>query len=191
MGIMTIYTAFLHGSMDDFFIEFFFFCLVANNTEILAGSGHGHGFRGTMGIMAGNTNSGANWSVDMGAFSHICMTVCGAGGSAWGNAFKIEFTPAFFMTFFTVEWSGVAVDIEPAKSFRCCFALFLHFWGKIINLYFLFIFAGGQNNIVGAFGQGDHYPEGFTVHCDHVFGCFVCNTFNLDLGDGRVIDNTC
>lgn len=113
MGIMTVDTAFLYRLMDNAFIKLLVFCLMTDQAKILPGSFHGHGIKGAMRAVTGDTDPGPHRPMHMGGLTHIGMafsrSTIGLGGD---NLFEIVLAAAQLVALFTVQRGGVGMEIK-------------------------------------------------------------------------------
>lgn len=183
MGVVTVDTAFFDRLMHYAVIEFLLLGLMADQTEILPGSFHGHRIKGAVRAVTGDTDPGAHRTVNMGGFAHIGMAFsCSAIGPGRDNLFEIVLPAAQLMTLFTVKGNGVVVEIKTLVPLGAGFILLRR---AVIHLHLLLQFVGAQGDDIFPFPERNHRPECPSLNRKDSTGTFVVHPIDgnpLDLG---------
>lgn len=181
MGIMTVDTPFFDRLMYNAVIKLLLLGLMADQTEVLPGSFHGHRIKGPVRAVTGDADPSAHRPVHMGGLTHIGVTLpCSTIGPGRHNLFEVVLAATQFMTLFTVQSNGVVVDIKTLVPLGACL-IFLR-W-PVKNLHLLLELVGAQGDDVFPFPERNHRPECPPFHRQNASGTLVAHAI-----DGNSLD---
>lgn len=157
MGVMTVDTTFFDRLMHHTVIEFLLLGLMADQTEILSGSFHGHRIKGPVRAMTGDTDSGPHRPMHMCGLAHTGVTfACSTIGPGRNNLFKIELPAPQLVALFTIQSHRIVVEIKTLVPLGACF-IFLR--RPVKDLYLLLKFVSAQGDDIFPFPKRNHRPE--------------------------------